>query len=597
MNGRLILVAGPLRRSLFGKTYQPFGVQAPQASALLTPTVGGVPIRLPADTYDLFVTTYVSATGAESNPTYLGEFTTDGNNDGLIQVTLANTGVLADKWRIYVRRQSTQAIAYRLTDVYLADDSIVSSDGDILISANVVVVNVSSEVLADLILPVPLAHENDEMPADTVFVATYGRRLIAASRRKLYWSKLDIPDAFPPENFEIIDTGEGDEITGIVPTTGEQLLVFTTSSVWVVDGIDPQYWRLKPIDTTVGCVGRKSIVAFDDAMAWWSPQYGPVLMAGGQIEKIGYDLLGKQTVEGVTPFDWPMIVSGWDPSTTHIVWGITGTGDVKPTLLWPYNYRLKTWAASYWDPSTVGGMATGRDNHGRQRLFLIDDGYRLSYLDDTYNYDALPGGTATGTFVAGSSEISTIAGTGFYNQTYGANTADLRRLRVTIVDSAGQFVARRTIQSNTTTSITLRRSVLVTSGATYTYYICTPHMQLMTNWFDGDQPFLRKRHDRLYVDVQCSESTVPLLINVQLNNDASVNAKTFSVLAENVVAGTVDATWDATLVLSVPFVKKRLGVWKNGHNCRVTFMQAQPVKSVVSKIVVSGRMLSDRYYA
>ena len=597
MNGRLVYVAGTTRRSLFGKEYQPFGVQAPQGVATLSATIGGTPINLPADTYDVWITSYVSATGAESNPTYLGALTTDGGNDGLIAVSFNATGVLADKWRIYVRRQSTQAQGYRLTDVYLLDNSIVSSDGDISTSDSSVIVNVTSAILADLVLPVPLANENDEMPADAVFVATYGRRLIAASRRKLYWSKLDIPDAFPPENFEIIDTGEGDEIVGLVPMSGEQLLVLTTTSVWVLDGIDPQYWTFKLLDSTVGCVGRKSVIRFDNDVAWWSPQYGPVVMQGGRIEKIGYERLGRERLDRISSFQWSNIAGGWDPVYEHIVWAVPDVGDVDKTILLPFNYRLGKWAAEYWDPTTINCLTTAFDNHGRQRLFLIDDQYRLYYLDNTSVFDGLPGGTYTGTFVAGSGEISTITGTGFYNQTFGANTATLKKQRLTIVDANGQLVARRTISAANATDLTLDRSVLVTSGETYTYYISVPCVQIMTDWNDGQQAFLRKRHDRLYVDMQCSESTIPVLINVQLNNDGTTNAETLTMLATAVTTAGTDATWDVPVASSRPFAKKRFGIWKNGHTCRITFLQVQPVQSVISKMLLVGRMLSDRYYA
>lgn len=609
MNGRLIYVAGTTRRSLFGKTYQPFGVQAPQATVTTAAVSAGVvPERLPADTYDVWITAYESSTGVESNPTYFGAYTTNGSasgvistspgaSSGVIAVTLNATGVIADTWRIYVRRQSTQAQGYRLTDVYNAAGAQLSSDGNISTASTSAVVNVSAAVLADLVLPVPLSNENDPMPSDAVFVATYGRRLIAASRRKLYWSKLDIPDVFPPENFEIIDTGEGDEIVGLVPMSGETLLVFTTSSVWVLEGIDPQYWTFKPLDNTVGCVGRQSIVRFDNDVAWWSPQYGPVVMRGGQIEKIGYELLGRARLEQISPFQWSEIVGGWDPVYEHIVWaGPPGVGDVARTQLLPFQYRLGKWAAEYWDPTTVNCLTTAYDNHGRQRLFLMDDGFRLYYLDNASVFDGLPGGTASGTFAAGSGEISSITGSGFYNQAFGSNTATLAKQRVTIVDADGQFVARRTIQSANATTLTLDRSVLVTSGATYTYYISTPCMQIFTNWIDGGQPFVRKRHDRLYLDIQCSESTVPLIVNVQVNNNGLVNRVTKEMLATEVSSATTNATWDVPVLTSRPFSKQRHGVWLNGHNCRVTMLQAQPVQSVVSKLMLTGRMLSDRYY-
>lgn len=605
MNGRLIYVAGATRRSLFGKTYQPFGVQAPQGTAQAAQIGGGVAVRLPADTYSIYITAYESTTGVESNPTYLGDVITSGdvggltgtNPTGVIAVSLASTGVVSDKWRIYIQRQSTQAQAYLLTDVYTSADSQVSSDGDIAVTDDDVVVNVSAVILADLIRPVPLGTENSEMPGDAVYVATYGRRLIAASRRKLYWSKLDVPDAFPPENFEIIDTGEGDEIVGLMPMSGEQLLVFTTTSVWVLEGIDPQYWTFKPLDNTVGCAGRKSIVRFDNDVAWWSPQYGPVVMRSGQIDKIAYDLLGRERIEQISPFQWQNISGGWDPVYEHIVWAVPDVGDVDTTILLPYNHRLNKWAAEYWDPLTVNCMTTGFDNHGRQRLFMMDDSFRLYYLDNNALYDGLPGGTATGAFAAGSGEISAITGTGFYNQSVGATTKTLAKQRVTIVDADGHLVGRRTITSSNATTLNLDRSVLVTSGQTYTYYVSTPYMSVMTNWMDNDQPFLRKRHDRLYLDTQCSDSAVPIIVDVQLNNNDQTNVLTLEVLSSTVQTATTNATWDVPVITTQPFAKQRHGVWKNAHNCRIVLSQPKAAQAIVSKLTLTGRMLNDRYYS
>lgn len=594
MNGRLFLLAATVRRSLFGKTYQPFGLNPPQGTVTTTATIGGTPIRLPADTYSIYLTAYNSETGAESNPTYMGDFITDGGNNGLIQVNLTASSVLADKWRIYVQRQSTQAQAYLLTDVYTLGDLIKTNDGNIPVGSTSVVVNVSATVLADLLTPVPDLYENNPMPADAVYMATFGRRLIAASKRKIYWSKLDIPDAFPPQNFENFSTTDGSEITGLCQMDNELLLVFTTTGTYGIFGLDPQYWVVKPIDANIGCVGKKSIVKFDGGVAWWSPQFGPVLMQGQQIDKIGLEGLGRLEIPAILLSG---IVGGWEVGSDTVVWAYPATGDVTNTLLLPYNYRVGRWAASSWDPIEISYMATGWNANGEQRLFVSDLYYGLYYFDYREKYDGADlSTTLSGSFVASGSTVSAIDGTGFSDSIPWPLQYDLAGQRVTIVDSEGRLVARVNVRDSDSTSVGLRVDVDVTNGSTYYYYISTPYVELTTPWIDADEAFLRKRFDRLFVDFNSSYPAT-LTVQTKLNRNAASTVATISATSNQGVTATLDATWDVPVLLTQPFLKKRLNVWKNGHTVQFVFSQPAAETLVMSRIFMTGRMLHERYYS
>lgn len=596
MNGRLLLVAGPTQRSVFGKSYTPFGVRAPGATATVSPTVGGTPVRLPADTYSVYVTAYHSSTGAESNPTYVGDFTTDGLNNALINVNLSTGGMLADKWRIYIQRQSTQAQAYLLKDVYTLGDAQKSSDGDIAVADSTVVVNVSAAVIADLITPVPGLFENNPLPEDVVYVANFGRRLVGASRRKLYWSKLDNPDAFPPQNNEIFASPDGADITGLLVLTDENLLVTTTTGTFVVQGLDPQYWVVKPIDLNIGCVGKKSMIRYDGGVAWWSPQFGPVVFENGEIRKIGKELLGELKIPSALQQG---ILGGWEPQTETILWNLPAEGYVYNVRLLPYQYRVGRWSASMWDPLQCRAMATGWDNNGVNRLFVTDNRVSLYYFAVEELFDGqLPGnGKVTGTVVAGSDTITSITDTGFYYYIPNSTYQNLEGQRITFVDSSGRFVGRTTILTHTTATVLgLETAITVTSGQTYTYYISTPYVEIITGWLDGGEPFLRKRFDRLYVDAQTSYP-ISFPIVVRLNRNDQTVAATLTMTTAQGVTASLDVTWDVPVLLTTPFAKKRLNVWKNGHNMQVVLMNAQPETVVVSRLFFTGRMLHDRYYA
>jgi hypothetical protein len=60
---------------------------------------------------------------------------------------------------------------------------------------------------------------------------------------------------------------------------------------------------------------------------------------------------------------------------------------------------------------------------------------------------------------------------------------------------------------------------------------------------------------------------------------------------------TLDATWDLTVTTSEPFIKKRLNIWKNGHTCQIIISQPKAETVMIRRMMLLGRMLSDRYYA
>lgn len=602
MNGRLFFVAGTIRRSLLGKTYQPFGLE-PIVGTVNTTINVALTNELPADTYDVYITAYNTPTGTESSPTFLGTVTTNGALNRHISVTLAST-LVSDTWRVYVQRTSTQSQPYLLTTSYTSGGLTATSTGNIPAATTVVFVNASAEVLADLITPMPTFTENLPLSNEAVMITTFGRRMLAASRRKLFWSKLDLPESWPATNFEVVDTGAGDEIVALVPAGDELCLVLTKNATFGLFGLDPQYWTLKPIDLTLGCVGHKSVVRFDNKVAWWSSQYGPVIFDGQRIQKIGHELLGHEQGDQATGFVTSEILAGWDPYYEHIVWTIPDVGDVFPTRMLPYNYRLNRFVASTWDPFIVNCMATGKDSSGNDRLFIMDDVYSLYYFDDRTPYDGAPGGTLSGTFNPGSNfEITTIAGTGFYSQALGANTITLAGQRVTITDSAGNLIARPRISINTSTQLTLDRIVtLPVASVDYNFYISTPYVEIVTGWLDAGQPFLRKRHDRLYMDFKIEDASIPVHINLYINNNHMDIVSSFELLAN--AGQQVDAppfgtnpTLDVPWTTTMPFTKVRSGLWFNAHNMQIKVHQHQPTPWYLTRLAVLGRMLSDRYYA
>lgn len=602
MNGRLFIIAGPIRRSLAGKTYQPFGLQAPTATASST-TVALIPSFLPNDTYSVYVTAYNTATDAESSPTYVGDVVTTSLNPTLM-ITLGGSAVGADTWRVYVQRQSTQTQAYLVTQVVDASNQLLTTTGNIPIASSTVYIDMSAAVLADLVIPVPSATENAQLSDEAIYITAFGRRMLAASRRKLFWSKQDRPEQFPTQNFEIVDTGAGDEITAIIPAGDELCLVLTKSATFGLFGLDPQYWTLKPIDLTVGCVGRKSVVRFDNKVAWWSPQYGPVIYDQGRIQKIGHELLGHEQLNGIGEFNSGQVTAGWDPYHEHIVWAFPDVGDTVNTRLLPWNYRLNRWVASKWDPFVVPVMATGLDNHGDARLFVMDNLAGLYYFDRASANDGVNSGTLSGTFDPGVfSQITTVTGSGFFTQAYGSNTATLAGHNILIYNDLGVVEGRVKIASNTSSSITLDRTVTVDllTATTHYFVISSPYVEVCTGWFDADRPFNQKRWDRLFLDVKMGDSNAPVYVEAQLDGSLTTQRSvTMTINAGQSItpvdgfgsAVTVDVPW----LLTQPFAKARKNLFLVGHQLRLLLRQFQATPMILSKLSLTGRVQHDRSY-
>lgn len=571
--------------------YVNFGFSQDVPSIKVSASGGGA---MPADTYTVYATYYNDLTGGESNITDGVDITIAENQK--ISVTISCTADQATvyrKWKIYILRQSTMSQSYLASIVETAGAALVEQPLPLSNGAEYYV-NLTASQLSDLIISAPFFRENDPPPLDMLYVATYGGRLVGASKRKIYWSKLGSPDAFPPSNSEIVETGEGDEITGLYPLKDEILVIFTTGGTYALFGNDPQTWTLKPIDTTVGCVGHRSVIEFDGLLAWWSPQYGPVLLNGSSVEKIGLELLGRSQWDQGQSFS-SAIRGGWDPHYNHLVWAIPDTQNPSLlTKLIPYNYRTNSWVASLWDPIPIMSMATAFNQKGEQRLWIGDTTNWLGYFDTGVRTDMIPDGTTYGTFTAGSSSISTIEdlSASFYSV-----GQDLKDRYVNVLTTDGEFVGRALIASNSTTELTLATTMSVTSGQTYRYSIGAPHVVIKTRWMDGQQSFMRKRWDRLYMYVVGEgQPTYAVRVGYQTNFDTRSITSLGTVLPQATTTASLDSSWDVLVTVDDGRMVQRIPMFLNGQTLRLVIDQANAEPFTIIKLLTTGRMLSDRYY-
>lgn len=594
---RLFLIkqaATPELRSASGTTAVPWGLSPLAAgSVAITKDASGTPV-LPSGNYDVALTTYNSTTGAESSLSATTAITSVVSGTDRIKIVVTPTNpeaTLYTHFRVYLRQPSTQARFYLVSSLGTGGNVTMPA----YLSSTTVYVDLTQAQITAQTTAAPSTVENNPPPAAAKYVCTFGRRVLVADDRNVYWSRQDKPDSFPPLNYEPIETGEGDVITGIYPFSDELVLVFTTTAVWGIFGNDPQTWIIKAIDHTIGCLSHLSIVEFKGQLGWWSDAYGPVYYDGNTIVRLGERDLGRDLyIDSVNPSRMAYSWAGHDPQYNRIVWAVPSLGTSRNGRLIVYNYQLDRFESEQWNPMPAACLAVGYHSNGTLKLFLGNDYGQLFYFDDSVRHDGVPSGTTTGTFVATAS-VSSIAGTGFYTTGEG-----LKGRYVLLVDDTHKPIAKVEISSNTSTTLTLATTLTTLQvGRTYTYYLGSPDMRLSTRAYDMGRTFHQKRFDRLYVHVSSplnGAESVFLTTQVNFDTEGTVNANSLGL--GGAIWDATSSLWDTSLWVGTQNIKKRLPLFVPAKNLQVTLYQFVTGQDVVLRTfgVLAG-VRSERNYA
>jgi len=592
-NNRLLLLNDDgEKRSLVGQTYVPWGLNdiATWTAASAATGVNS----MPDETYDLVITSYNSTSGGESSSaTYVS--VAMGGANRRIKVDIAPTAAESAQythWRIGLRRQTTQAELYqvmRLRDV--AGTSIVT-DGNIPIATLTAYVDLSSASIAALTTVMPSTTENDGPSSAVKHVAVYGGRVITSDGSNVYWSKYGKADNFRPQDYEPINTGEGDEIVGFAEYSDELLVVFLSTATWGIYGSDPQTWVFKPIDQTVGLAGRNTVVLVEGKLAWWDEAVGPVVFDGTTLTHVGMDLLGSAAV--TTDLSISRLPYAWgscEPTGSRILWSVSSAGATRNDRLIPYNYKLGKFEATYWNPIDAASLHLGFNAAGELRLFLGSYAGQVFEMDPDTKLDGIPGGIYTGSFTPTTTSITTITSSGFYN-----TNSKLVERRVVLVDEDFRFVAQRRITSNTSTVLTLDSAITgLTLDQTYTFFVGGPNFRLFTKWYDQGQPFLRKRFDRLYFHMGSTTGVQNTYVTTQVEFSSSSDTESTAFSVNGAVWD--EALWDVAQWSLASALKRRLSISRNATVLRANFAAYMPNRDItLYKVAVLSRLLSDRYY-
>jgi hypothetical protein len=581
------------RRSLVNQTYVPWGLSPIATWATADNGMHGGN-SMPNETYDVTITSYHSTTGGESSSSTTKAVTLASSNHR-VEVTITPTSAESAQythWRVYIRRQTTQAQLYQVLSFEDSGGTSIVTNGNIPIATTAVYIDYSAAQLAALTTVAPSTTENNPPPSTAQHVTAYGRRLIVCDGQNLYWSKQDRPDNFDTRSYEPINTGEGDEIRALHPFSDELLLVFLNTAVWGVYGNDPQNWVVKPIDLTVGITTHNSMVNFEGVVAWWDEASGPVVYDGTTISRIGISQLGADAVvTNLNQSRRKYIWAGHDPVNFRVIWALSAAGSTVNNQLIPYNYELKRFEASYWQTIDAASLCTGFSSDGVQRLFLGGYYGQVFYFDRLASTDGVPSGTTSGTFLPTGTSVSSITGTGFYN-----TDSKLVGRYVVVTDGDQRPIARTRISSNTSTTLTLATSVTgLNLSTTYSYYIGGPDFRLYGKWIDHEQPFLRKRFDRLYYHMGSSSGVSDAYITTQLEfNEGASQVIPSGIEGESLWD---EAQWDVAQWTASSTLKRRLAIGRNATALRPVFYCFAPGRDIILyKVALLSRLLSDRYY-
>ena len=531
-NNLCFLVNGTDRKKLRGATLEEFGIDAPATAPTLAAGAAGTP----SGTYESRVTFVNGNTGAESSAGPTSSTVTVSSQKISFTSIPTSADTQVTKRNIYLRNTSTQANFYLAATI--ADNSTTTLTYD---QADTLLVTLG-----------PDTDENDRPPSGVRYLSWHRFRMFAADDTKLYYSKPEKPEAFDADNYEPVGAQDGQRITGLI-SYGDVLLIFKDRSLYGLFGVDPTTWQVRLLSPDVGCVSHWSIVAADTSLYWWSDQ-GPMSMTGvAKPENIGRIFLGGTVGNDILAYgQLGNIVATVDPNEQHVIWAVADLGETRNTRLLVFSYRLGRWVTDGWTGLDAASLATVEDDTGRLWVYLGNYNGQVWRLWDA-DIDAVPGGTTTGTFTAGSSSITTITSSGFY--TTGQALAERY---VTVVTSTGALVGQRRISSNTATTLTLASALSVTSGTTYTFYIGGPAWEWDTRDEDSGAPFHKKRYRYIHVQTAEDSATLGLDVYVNFNNTSSttisysINSSTQSTITTRKVVGKVGVSWRARLYNYAP---------------------------------------------
>jgi hypothetical protein len=348
-NNLLFAVNGSERLKTDGTSIFNFGIIAPVAPASSIGVAGN-----PSGTYRIALTSLNEDTGAESS---LGAFTqkaVTGQKLDISWVFPADAQVSHIRAHIFKEGLSDEFFRLGSTNVTPAPDSVT---GGYSSSTTSITIDVTDANINDLIILSPTTQENDPPPEGTKFIHFVGSRMFATDGQKLYYSLIDKPESFDPDNFEPVNTNDDQEIVAFGTVADEHLLILKTRSLHILLGPDdPNTWEVKEIDPTIGLQAHRLLVEANGELWWKNDQGFYRFIFGERPERMDALWIGNRT-ESLNQSTMGGAVGAYDSVRQRLVFGVPESGQTRNTVLFPRNIRLNLWE-DRWDPMDIAAMGT-----------------------------------------------------------------------------------------------------------------------------------------------------------------------------------------------------------------------------------------------
>lgn len=569
-----------------GTNVRNFGITRPSAPTA-TPDAGG---SMAEGVWEVALSYYNSATGHESSRSDATSVTLTAGNQKIDVSWSAPADAQVTHVRVYIRQNAAGPNFYRA--IAGATPAADGTHGGYAPATTATELDISASQYSAFVLLAPSTTENNPPASGLQGPCWHNSRLFLFDAGNIYYSTIrnntPYPEAFHPDDYDPVSPNDGDTIIGLY-SYGGVLYIFKKFSLWKLEGTDPNSWDIAKVSDTP-CSSMRSIVEADGILYWWGGHLGLIGYGSGAPISLGKQFLASSIDEEVlNETGYETVCGGVDENNETLLMAVPGVGSTRNTLIIPFNYRLRRFAAEYWNPLDVNSMWAVETSEDLKALYL--GGYAGQAFEfDAARNDGVPTGTtSSGSVTSATSTTLVDSGASFANT--GGKLVDRY---VYAISSDRLSVQRRRITNNTATELTVTPAWDVTPNTTYSYVVGGIDFSIDTPWMTNPTIFTKKRYEFIYVQAESSDPNIELDVDlfVSMNDTDPKRSKRLSAGGTGGVYDDPTSIYDSTVYAgrAVTFGKIRAACVGRAWKIRVRGILVD--KSVsISKIALQVEVL------